>query len=378
MYHKQNPFLASIRDRYSLSLPGSEKETLHLVLDLSGSGMSYQAGDSIGVFPRHDPELVNKTLQALKASGKERVQTPQGEILLEEFLASKGNITTISPKLMKEISARQTNTEKGGLIKELLEESNREAMKEYLARHEVWDFLLAHDEVSFSPQEFVPLLMPVLPRFYSISSSHKLVGNEVHITIAPIQFESNGHLRRGVCTHFLSELTDLNTPAIPVFIQPSHGFNLPEDHHVSMIMIGPGTGVAPFRAFMQERLIHHRSKGKHWLFFGERKRAYNFYYEKDWNEMGQAGHLRLDLAFSRDQEQKVYVQHKMLENGEEFYNWLEEGSYLYVCGDANRMAKDVENTLQTIVQKFGKKDPQDAREYIKQMRKQKRYQRDVY
>lgn len=378
VYHKQNPYLSAIRERYSLSLPGSEKNTLHLVLDLRGSGLTYHAGDSIGIFPRHDPELVKKTLHAAKAQGDEEVEAAGEKISFSEYLFSKGNLTTVSPKLVKEILARQTNQEKIQFLKELLQEENREAMKAYLGMHEVWDFLLSNEEVTFSPQELISLLMPVLPRFYSISSSHKHVGDEVHMTIAPVKFESNGHIRRGVCTHFLSEIVDLHAPTVPIFIQPSHGFHLPEDNHIPMIMIGPGTGIAPFRAFMQERLIHHRSKGKHWLFFGERNRAYDFYYEKDWNEMSQTGHLRLDLAFSRDQEHKVYVQHKMLENGQEFYNWLEEGAYLYVCGDANRMAKDVENTLLTIIQEFGKKDPQEAKDYIKQMRKQKRYQRDVY
>ena len=149
-------------------------------------------------------------------------------------------------------------------------------MKAYLAKHEVWDFLLANEEAVFTPQELSSLLMPLLPRFYSIASSHKHVGDEVHITIAPVEFESNGYLRRGVCTHFLSELTDLHIPEVPLFIQPSHGFHLPEDHQTHLIMVGPGTGVAPFRAFMQERLIHHRSKGKHWLFFGEKEQGLSF------------------------------------------------------------------------------------------------------
>lgn len=379
-YSKQHPFLASIKERYSLSKPGSQKNTQHLVLDLRGSGITYAVGDSIGVFPQHDPALVDKTLQALKATGKEMVQLKQtGEVIsLAEYLTAKANITDVSPKLFREVIARQTNSDKKHELEQLRQEENREALKAYLQKHEVWDFLVANEEVSFSPQEIVDLLMPLLPRFYSISSSQKFVGEEVHLTIAPLEYESNGHKRRGVCTHYLCQLVDLHTPIVPIFVQPSHGFYLPQDPHVSMVMIGPGTGIAPFRAFLQERLLHHQSKGKHWLFFGEWNRAYDFFYEEDWFEFSKWGHLRLELAFSRDQEHKVYVQHKMWEQGEELYQWLEEGAYLYVCGDAQRMAKDVEAMLQAIVQEFGKKEAQAAKDYIKQLRQQKRYLRDVY
>jgi sulfite reductase (NADPH) flavoprotein alpha-component len=379
-YNKQNPFLASVKERYSLSKPGSQKKTQHLVLDLRGSGITYAVGDSIGVFPRHDPELVQKTLQALKATGKEMVQLKQtGEVIsLADHLTAKANITDVSPKLFREVTARQVDSDKKHELEQLRQEENREALKAYLEKHEVWDFLIANEEVSFTPQEIVDLLMPLLPRFYSISSSQKFVGEEVHLTIAPLEYESNGHKRRGVCTHYLCQLVDLHTPVVPIFVQPSHGFYLPQDLHASMVMIGPGTGIAPFRAFLQERLLHHQSKGKHWLFFGEWNRAYDFFYEEEWLEFSKWGHLRLDLAFSRDQEHKVYVQHKMWENGEELYQWLEEGAYLYVCGDAQRMAKDVEAMLQAIVQEFGKKEAQAAKDYIKQLRQQKRYLRDVY
>lgn len=379
-YSKQHPFLASIKERYFLSKPGSKKNTQHLVLDLRGSGIHYEVGDSIGVFPQHDPELVGKTLQALKANGKEIIQNKQtGELIsLVDYLTSKGNITDISPKLFREVAARQPDSDKKHALEELRQESNREACKAYLQKHEVWDFLLANEEVSFIPQEFADLLMPLLPRFYSISSSQRYVGEEVHLTVAPLEYESNGHKRRGVCTHYLCELVELHASVVPIFVQRSHGFNLPQDPLVPLVMIGPGTGVAPFRAFMQERLLHHQSKGKHWLFFGEWNQDYDFFYEKDWLEFSNYGHLRLELAFSRDQEYKVYVQHRMWEKGGELFQWLEEGSYLYVCGDAQRMAKDVEVMLHHIVQEFGKKEAQAAKEYIKHLRQQKRYLRDVY
>lgn len=380
LYHKLHPFLATIKERYSLSKQGSNKNTKHLVVDLRGSGLIYHVGDSIGVYPRHEPELIDKTLKAMRAFGNEKIQVEgtSEEIALVDFLALKGNITTVSPKLVREVAARQTNANKKHALDELRQESNREALKAYLGQHEVWDFLLAHEEVSFTPQEIIALLMPLLPRFYSISSSQKHVGDEVHLTVAPQEYVSNGHKRRGVCTHFLCEIAELHKPQVPIFIQPSHGFSLPQEPHLPLIMVGPGTGVAPFRAFMQERIGHHRSKGKHWLFFGEWNRATDFFYEEEWKEFNKQGHLRLDVAFSRDQEHKVYVQHKMWEQGEELFQWLEEGAHLYVCGDARRMAKDVEATLQAIVKEFGKKDAQETKDYIKQLRQQKRYLRDVY
>lgn len=379
-YSKQHPFLASIKERYTLSKLGSKKNTQHLVLDLRGSGIRYEVGDSIGVFPRHDPELVDKTLQALRTTGKEIIQNKQtGEMIsLADYLTTKANITDISPKLFREVSARQPNIDKKHILEELQQENNREACKTYLQKHEVWDFLLANEEVAFAPQELADLLMPLLPRFYSISSSQRFVGEEVHLTVAPLEYESNGHKRRGVSTHYLCQLVDLQVPIVPIFVQPSHGFYLPQYPHIPLIMIGPGTGIAPFRAFMQERLLHDQSKGKHWLFFGEWNRAYDFFYEEDWQEFSKKGHLRLELAFSRDQEHKVYVQHKMWEQGEELFQWLEEGAYLYVCGDAQRMAKDVEAMLQSIIQEFGRKEAQAAKEYIKHLRQQKRYLRDVY
>lgn len=380
VYDKNNPFLASIRERYILSKPGSQKKTQHLVLDISGSGMTYEVGDSFGVVPTNSPALVEKTLQALQAKGNDVIALPQsGEtISLFQFLADKANITTVSQKFLEEVAKRQPNPQKKEKLELLLQEGQRDLMKAYLSQHEVWDFLVAHSEVVFSPQELAGLLMPLLPRFYSISASQKYVGDEVHLTVAPVEYETNGHQRRGVCTHFLCELALLNTPVVPVFIQPSHGFHLPDDHHSSLLMIGPGTGVAPFRAFLQERFYHLRSEGKHWLFFGEWHSSYDFFYEKDWEEFSRCGHLQVDCAFSRDQDEKIYVQNRIWERGEEFFSWLENGAYLYVCGDAQRMAKDVDAMLLKVIQTYGNRDFQGSRDYVKQLRQQKRYRRDVY
>lgn len=380
VYHKNNPFFASVRERYFLSKPGSQKKTQHLVLDIRGSGITYEVGDSFGVFPTHDPALIEKTLRAMQAKGDELITPSQSseKISLYRFLAEKANITTVSPKLFKEVASRQTNCQKKEKLEQLSQDEHRAQMKDTLDQHEVWDFLEEHCEVHFSPQELAALLMPLLPRFYSISASQKYVGDEVHITVAPVDYETNGHRRRGVCSHFLCELAPLNEQVVPIFIQPSHAFHLPEDHHSSMIMVGPGTGVAPFRAFMQERFYHHRSEGKHWLFFGEWNSSHDFFYQRDWEDFSSRGHLQVDCAFSRDQQEKIYVQHRMLEKGEEFFRWLDNGAYLYVCGDAQQMAKDVDAALLTVIQTYGNRDLQSSRDYVKQLRQQKRYRRDVY
>lgn len=380
-YNKDRPFLAAIKEKRLLSHPGSNRKTFHCVLDLSGSNLTYEPGDSIGIYPQHDPLLIEKTLEAMKATGQEKIISKNNglEISFEDFLKTKANITSISGKFFQAVIERQYDKTKQEVLKQLLTENSREEFKKFQEEYQIWDFLAQHQEVTFSPQELVDYLMPLLPRFYSISSSQKYVKDEVHLTIAALEYESNGHQRKGVCTHFLTDMAKEQEEMVPLFVQSSHGFRLPEDpHNTSIIMVGPGTGIAPFRAFLQERLMHHQSKGKHWLFFGEQQRAYDFYYQSEWEALQQLGHLDIDLAFSRDQEEKVYVQHKMLEKAHLIYDWLENGAYFYVCGDAQKMAKDVERTLLEIIQESGKKNVVEAREYVKQLRKQKRYLRDVY
>ncbi len=378
-YTKQNPFFASIKSRETITHPNSQKKTFHYVLDLKDSNIKYSVGDSVGIYPQYSHELVNKTLFTSRSEAKTRVSLKNMTegIHFETFLSCKGDIAKVTQKLFREMLSRLPDAAKKQSLLPLLEDEQREHLKNYLESYEVWDFLSLFPEVSLSPQELVDCLNPLLPRFYSISSSQKVVGNEVHLTIASVDYESNGHYRRGVCTHFLNELCVLNQPSVPIFVQPSHGFGLPSDHHTPLIMIGPGTGVAPFRAFMQER-VYHGSQAKHWLFFGERNRATDFYYEYEWTDLIQKGHLELDLAFSRDQNHKVYVQHRMLEKGQQLYQWLKEGAYLYVCGDAKRMAKDVEATLLLIIQEEGGKSVVESREFIKALRQQKKYLRDVY
>jgi sulfite reductase (NADPH) flavoprotein alpha-component len=379
-YNKLNPFFAAIKERYPLSKVGSEKNTHHIVLNLEGSNLIYEVGDSVGIYSKYDSALIEKTLNAMGVSGDEKVIPKRGgpPVFLKEYFRDQVSLNDVPMKLLQETYQRLADgTEKKAALEPLLKPENYQSLKAYLSEHELWDFLLFFSEVSFSPQEIVDMLMPLLPRFYSISSSQKAVGDEIHLTVAPLEYESRGHKRSGVCTHYLCSMLELHEPQVPLFIQPSHAFRLPEDRDQSIIMVGPGTGVAPFRAFMQERALK-KAKGKNWLFFGERNRSSDFFYEEDWNQWVVEGILKVDVAFSRDHESKVYVQHKIEENGEELFYWLENGSYFYVCGDASKMAKDVENSLITIIMEYGKRDLAGAREYVKQLRQQKRYLRDVY
>lgn len=378
-YSKDQPFKAAIKERFLLNHPGSKKQTFHLILDLAGSGISYQVGDSIGVMPINDPELVEKTIQAMHATGEEKIVEKQSQLLisLRDFFTRRANITEVSRKLIHEIHARQMDPVKKERLEMLLAEGGRERWKAYQEEHELWDALQENDEVRFTPEEISHLLMPLLPRFYSIASSQMEVEDEVHLTIALLNYCTNGHLRRGVCTHYLCELAPMHQNVVPVYIHPNHGFTLPENMASDLIMIGPGTGIAPFRAFMQER-IKTNASGKNWLFFGEWTHDFDFFYQEFWQELVGQKKLCLHTAFSRDQEQKIYVQHRLMEQAADVYAWMQQGAYVYVCGDARRMAKDVEVMLCKIVEKEGKLSEAEAKAYIKKMRVDKQYLRDVY
>lgn len=378
-YSKANPFPAAIIDRYSLCKPGSEKNIAHVVLSLKGSGMTYLVGDSLSVLAQNDPEVVENTIRAMHATGSETVaEKHSGKVLeLRDFLTKKANLADASKKLIIEIARRQTNLQKKERLDFMLEEAQKDALKEYQKAHEIWDALEENEEVRFDPQELCHLMMPLLPRFYSIASSNMIAKEEVDLTVAELVYETNGHTRRGVCTHYLCNLAPMHQYTIPVYVQPSNGFTIPENDAAPIIMVGPGTGVAPYRGFLQERQAR-GSKGFNWLFFGEWYRNYQFLYEDFWREFVQAGKLRLDTAFSRDQEHKIYVQHRMQEHGRELFDLLQKGAYFYVCGDAHRMAKDVDAMLHQIIQTHGHFDEQATKDYVKKLKAEKRYLRDVY
>lgn len=373
-YDRNHPFLAKITDRHLLSKEGSQKETYHLVLDLKGSGLSYKVGDSIGVLPTNPSELADHTLQSLNAIGTESVTDKQGkEWDLREYLLTRANLRSVSRKMAQETLKRLS----GDLQKELSDLLESPDAKDRLHAFEVWDFLKRYSEAAFTLQETIDLMMPLLPRFYSIASSQPFVGDEVHLTVRLLTYESQGIPRVGSCTYYLCKEAHVGTPEVPIYVHPGNDFALPASGEVPIIMIGPGTGVAPFRAFIQERKAQGHT-GKNWLFFGEWTRIKEYFYEEEWAPLEAEGFVRMTTAFSRDQPQKVYVQHRMEEYAQELFRWIDEGAILYVCGDAHHMAKDVEATLHRIIMQEGHLDEKAAQEYIKRLRHEKRYLRDVY
>lgn len=378
-YSKTNMFLSEITERYSLCSSASQKSVMHVALSLKDSQLSYLVGDSIAVAAINDPELVQKTLRAVRCKEDFSIVDKSGTntYSIGDFLTRKANLADVSKRLISEICKRQSNSAKKERLEFLLQDDQKDVLKEYQLSHEVWDALEENEEAHFTPQELCHLLMPLLPRFYSIASAQDHVGEEVHLTVAELVYETNGHQRRGVATHYLCKLAPLNQKIVPIYVQPSNGFTLPENGDAPIIMIGPGTGVAPYRGFMQERVLK-GATGGNWLFFGEWHVADQYYYAEYWHKLVGEGHLRLSTAFSRDQENKIYVQHRMAEQGKDFFDWLEKGAYVYVCGDARRMAKDVDLALHQIVQTHGRLTEESTKDYIKALKAAKRYLRDVY
>jgi len=372
-YTRTNPFPGKLTVNRSLCGEGSEKDTRHFEIDLTGWGLNYEVGDSMTVWPTNDPKLVDEILKAICATGEEKVKGPKGETTLREALFRDCRITQTTPKFLKMITERASAAP---LITELLDPERKEDLDRYLWGMEVIDFLTEHPSIKISPQEFVDVLAKLQPRLYSIASSLKAHPDQVHFTIDVVHYTSHGRKRGGVCSTFLAERAE-NVP-IPVFPNTSK-FRLPEDGNTPIIMVGPGTGVAPFRAYLQERRAV-GAKGKNWLFFGSQKAACNYFYREEFEEMQKDGFLtRLDLAWSRDQDKKVYVQDRMMENAAEIWKWMEsEGAHFFVCGDARRMAKDVDAALRKIVEEHGGKDVDAANEYVEKLKSDKRYKRDVY
>src|ERR1043166_9399600 len=374
-YSRTNPFPAKMLVNRRLSGPESEKDTRHFELDLSGWGLSFEVGDSVGVCPTNDPDLVDGIIRALGATGDEKVPRLKGEpTTLREALLCDYTITQPTPKFLKAIAQR---ADAAPTLHYLLAPDRKQDLQQYLWGMEVIDFLIEHPSVRFTPEEFVGLLSKLQPRLYSVASSLKAYPEQVHLIVDVVRYEGNGRLRKGVCSSFLAERAD-DVP-VPVFPSVAKHFHLPEDPNTPIIMIGPGTGVAPFRAYLQERKAT-GAKGNNWLFFGAQHEACDFAYGEEFNAYLDDGLLaRLDCAWSRDQPQKIYVQHKMLESAAEIWKWIDaEGAHFFVCGDARRMAKDVDATLRKIVQDQGGKSVEEANEYVERLKSDKRYKRDVY
>jgi len=372
-YTRTNPFPGKLTVNRSLCGEGSEKDTRHFEIDLTGWGLNYEVGDSMTVWPTNDPKLVDEIIKAIGATGEEKVKGPKGETTLREALFRDCRITQTTPKFLKMITER---ADAAPLLTELLQPARKEDLDRYLWGMEVIDFLIEHPSIKISPQEFVDVLAKLQPRLYSIASSLKAHPNQVHFTIDVVRYTSHGRVRGGVCSTFLAERAQ--DGPVPVFPNASK-FRLPEDGNTPIIMVGPGTGIAPFRAYLQERQAA-GAKGKNWLFFGSQKAACNYFYKDEFEAMEKDGFLtRLSLAWSRDQAQKVYVQDRMLENAAEIWKWMDsEGAHFFVCGDARRMAKDVDAALRKIVEEHGGKDGDAANEYVEKLKSDKRYKRDVY
>jgi sulfite reductase (NADPH) flavoprotein alpha-component len=374
-YSRTNPFPATMLVNRRLSGPESEKDTRHFELDLTGWGLSFEVGDSVGVCPTNDPDLVDGIIRALGVTGDAKVPRLKGEpTTLREALLRDYSITQPTPKFLKAIAQR---ADAAPTLSYLLAPDRKQDLQTYLWGMEVIDFLIEHPSVRFTPEEFVGLLSKLQPRLYSVASSLKAFPEQVHLIVDVVRYESNGRLRKGVASSFLAERAD-HVP-VPVFPSNAKHFHLPENPDTPIIMVGPGTGVAPFRAYLQERQVT-GAKGKNWLFFGAQHVNCDFAYEEDFDKFMKEGILtRLDCAWSRDQAHKVYVQHKLADNAAEIWKWIDaEGAQFFVCGDARRMAKDVDAILRKIVQEQGGRSVDQANEYVEKLKSEKRYKRDVY
>jgi len=374
-YTRANPFPARLVVNRRLSGPESEKDTRHFEIDLTGWGLSFEVGDSLAVYPTNDPELVNEMIHTLGATGDEQVPRPRGEpTTFREALLRDYSITQPTPKFLRAIAERASAAP---TLKYLLAPDRKHDLETYLWGMEIIDFLLEHPSARFAPEQFVTLLTKLQPRLYSVASSLKAYPDQVHFIVDVVQYESHGRVRKGVCSSFLAERAD-DVP-VPVFPTAAKHFHLPEDPNIPIIMVGPGTGIAPFRAYLQERQVT-GAKGKNWLFFGAQHESCDFAYGDEFMALVDDGLLtRFDCAWSRDQAQKVYVQHKMTENAAEIWKWIDaEGAHFFVCGDARRMAKDVDATLRKIVQENGGKSIEEANDYVEKLKNAKRYKRDVY
>jgi sulfite reductase (NADPH) flavoprotein alpha-component len=373
-HDRNNPFSAPLLVSRRLNGEGSTKDTRHIAFSLAGSDLAYEAGDALGIMPANCPRLVDELVASLGARGDEAVPLGMSrEAPLFEALRAHYDIARVSPALLKHFADK---TGDALLVKVSAPETNGE-LSRFLRGREVIDLLLAYPQVRLSPTDFVALLKKLQPRLYSIASSPKAHPGEVHLCVGVVRYESLGRARQGVCSTFLADRLEPGSRA-PVYVHANPNFRPPANPERPLIMVGPGTGIAPFRAFLEERKIA-GATGRNWLFFGDQRSSTDFLFRDEIEAMRSDGVLhRLDLAFSRDQEQKIYVQDRMLEHAKELFAWIEEGSHFCVCGDASRMAKDVDAALKKVIESAGGKTPAQAAEYVSRLEVEQRYVRDVY
>lgn len=373
-YGKKHPFPAEVLEVVHLNGRGSAKETLHIELSLAGSGLTYEPGDALAVVPVNAPDVVRAVLDAAKLGGSEQVEIKGvGTKSLAEALREDFDITALSRNVLSKLNEASDSAK----LKNLLADESKDRLKGYVDGREIIDALQDFAPNGLPPDALAGIFRKLPPRLYSIASSPLAHPDQVHLTVAAVRYVTHGRSRKGVCSTYLADLVKPGDTT-EVFVQPNKNFRLPADPSVPIIMVGPGTGIAPFRAFVEHRAALGGS-GKNWLFMGDQHYLYDFLYQLEWQEHLKNGALhRLDVAFSRDQPEKVYVQHRMRERARDLYAWLEEGAHFYVCGDASRMAADVHEALVSIVETQGGKSREAAEAYLEDLKKSKRYQRDVY
>ncbi len=370
VYTRKNPFSAHLKEVMRLTGEGSVKDIRHVVIDLSGSGITYKPGDSLGVLPRNCPHLVDEVLGVLGATGEETVETPTGVLSSREALLEAFDITKPGDEAIAVLASCATDPVEAERLKTLSQGDPEEGQ-------DLLELLEEHPCARPRVEDLVPRLGRLRPRLYSIASSLKVHKDEVHLTVAVVRYERKHRARKGVASAFFADRL-YPGDTVKVYLQPTYSFQLPRRDDAPIIMVGPGTGVAPFRAFLEERKAR-GAKGKTWLFFGNPNAATDFFYQSELEGYLREGVLtRLDTAFSRDQRNKIYVQHRMIQNSKELWAWLQEGAYFYVCGDASKMAPDVDSALHRIAVAQGRLSEDGAVEFVKRLTAEGRYLRDVY
>lgn len=375
-YTRNRPYPSEVLVNDRLTGRDSEKETIHIELALD-EGMTYTPGDAVGIFPTHRDAAIDATLKALGFSGVERVlDHSKEEISLAEALRTRLSIGKLARGSLNQF-AKLCGENAPAALQAMLGPENKARAEEYVWGREFVDLAREFPGIVTEPQQLFNILQRLTPRMYSIASSQAAHPTEVHTTVRVLRYNTHGMERQGICSGHLGERSPAGT-TMPIFLHENNAFRLPEDANAPIVMIGPGTGIAPFRAFLEERQVR-GAKGDNWLFFGEQRAVSDYLYKEQFLAMEKDGLLtKLHTAFSRDQGKKIYVQDRMQENCDELFAWLERGAYFYVCGDATRMAKDVESSLLDCIAKGSNGTLENAAEYLAAMKKQKRYQRDVY
>ena len=372
-YTRKNPFHAPVLANQRLTARGSTKDVRHIELSLEGSSLHYEPGDSLGIVPRNRADEVDELLSTLQLPGDAPVATEGGTLALRDVLLERCEIGTLSAAFVRRYASAVAAPE----LARLVEVEQEMELARYVYGRDLRDLVTQYPPQNLEPAAFAKLLRPLAPRLYSLASSQSATPDEAHLTVSLVEYEAFGRQRQGIVSGSLAELTGDDT-TLPVYLHRNTAFRLPADGHTPIVMIGAGTGVAPYRAFVAEREAA-GARGRNWLLYGDRSFEHDFLYQAEWLSWRKSGLLtRLDVAFSRDQEHKVYVQHRLLEHGATLWAWLQEGAHLYVCGDATHMAPDVEAALLAVIREHSGRSDADARSYLLDLQRARRYQRDVY